>query len=128
MVDHLEGSGQFSLAQTGVHLVLFALKTSLAAAGAQSVWQNLRYMSRPPTDNPPPAKKPSTFSVDRVWTWAYFVMNVIDILKTVQTGGTTSEHIHHAATAWGYFLNAIFGSPRTMALARMSLVGEVCCC
>jgi len=111
--------------RSAVHVVLLLLKSALAVGGFQAARRNLTYLSGPPTSNPPPAKKKSTYRADKLWVWAYIVMNLVDIAKTVAANGTTSEHIHHVATAFGYTLDALFGSARTMALARISLVGEV---
>ena len=110
--------------RVAVHVALFVFKTTLALGGATAA-RDWRKMGASPTDSPPAMKKASTFSADRLWCLAYCIMNLVDIVKTATTDGSMSEHIHHAATAWGYALNAGCGSPRTMKLARITLIAEV---
>jgi hypothetical protein len=140
---------------TLVHVALLLLKTMLACGGASAAWDRMAIVTSPPLKTAPttrsgsaslsrPSLSPqgpsgvpaaladaarqdqaSLFWRDRMWCLAYCAMNVLDMVKTYATGGTSSEHLHHVATAWGYALDTAFGSPRTMALARMSLLGEV---
>ena len=118
----------FRRSEAATYALLLLLKLTLAGAGMAAALRNFRLLSKPPVaaseTGSAASKRMSSLLADRWWLVAYLLMNLVDETKTLYVGGGASEHLHHIVTALGFACNAYFGSARTMALARVTLLGE----
>merc|ERR1712216_729243 len=87
-----------------------------AVKALTTVWKHLR---------PVMSMQPTVVPGAKFWLYAYVLLQLPDEAKAMLDRAHLTSHVHHAVTGLGFLVDAVYGTPRTHALAVMSMASEV---